>query len=353
MTTALEEVGRGDVRRRHHLIAALFEFAADEAFQGKTNGVALGCPERQAEAHFRRQHEEAHFAAQLAMVARLGFFESLEVVVEFLLRGVGGAIQTLKLRVGGVAAPERARHRQQLEGFDAACRGQMGAPAQIEPVALPVNSDGFSGGNIAQQFELVNVVREQFVGFLAGDFLAHDGKIGVGELAHFGFDGPKVVFGNRGQVDVVVKTVFERRADGEFGFGMQRLHRLGHQVCRGVPVYFAAFGVIPGEEFEGRVAGERAREVPHGAIDLRGQNRLRQAGAEALGDFEWGDSIVETFDGSIWKSNLNHEKSFPQAARATMRSASKSPDTCHNHAFRGRMQGEISQKSTFLLNFPA
>ena len=63
--------------------------------------------------------EEVELLAELAMVALLGLFELLEVLVQILLGEERGAVDALQLRVVLVAFPVGAGDGEQLERFDA------------------------------------------------------------------------------------------------------------------------------------------------------------------------------------------------------------------------------------------
>ena len=62
--------------------------------------------------------EQIELLAELAMVALLGLFEPLEVLVELLLREERRAVDALHLVVLLVALPVGAGDREQLEGFE-------------------------------------------------------------------------------------------------------------------------------------------------------------------------------------------------------------------------------------------
>ena len=67
-----------------------------------------GVPEHGAGA-FLLEMEQVHLAAELAVVALLGLFDLLEIGVELLLLGEGGAVDAGQHRVVAVAAPIGAR----------------------------------------------------------------------------------------------------------------------------------------------------------------------------------------------------------------------------------------------------
>ena len=64
--------------------------------------------------------EQVELAPDLAMVALLGFLEPMQVLVELLLVRPRRAVDALKHLVARIAAPVRAGHLHELEGFQLA-----------------------------------------------------------------------------------------------------------------------------------------------------------------------------------------------------------------------------------------
>ena len=96
----------------------------------------------------------------------------------------------------------------------------MGATAQVHKVALLVEGD-LPVVQSLQQFQLVFValLLKEGDGFGLGHFPADIGALPAGELLHLGLDGREVAIsdGAAAQVDVVVETLLDRRADAELG----------------------------------------------------------------------------------------------------------------------------------------
>jgi hypothetical protein len=88
-------------------------------------------PENQARAGFVLNAEKIEFLAQLAMIAALGFFQLVEIFVEFLLLHEAGAVDALHLRIAFLAFPVGAGDVHQLECLDAAGGGDVRAAAEI------------------------------------------------------------------------------------------------------------------------------------------------------------------------------------------------------------------------------
>ena len=130
-----------ELRRLHLDIAAGLELAPEVALERAPERPALGMPEHHAGRVFLLM-EEAHLAADPAMVALLGFLDAVQVVLEVLVGEEDRAVDALQLGVLGIAAPVGARHLRQLERLaELARRGQVRAEAHVEPVALLVDRD--------------------------------------------------------------------------------------------------------------------------------------------------------------------------------------------------------------------
>src|SRR5690606_28116437 len=118
------------------------QLAADVVFKDAPDRIALGMPEDGA-LRFLLKVEQAHFPAELAMVALLRFLEPREIGLELLLVAPGRAIDALQHLIPGITPPVGPGHRHQLEGIAELARGgQMRPAAEVHEVALPVDGDG-------------------------------------------------------------------------------------------------------------------------------------------------------------------------------------------------------------------
>src|SRR5690349_8110746 len=124
----------------------------------------------------RRLRVEAvkvQLAAQLAMVPLLRLLQTVDVLVQLLLRGEGGAVDAAQHRVLLVALPIRARHTEELEGLQLAGVGHMGPAAEIVEIALEVAADDLALGNALHDLGLqkLTLAAEARHGRIAGHLL--------------------------------------------------------------------------------------------------------------------------------------------------------------------------------------
>src|SRR5690606_26420830 len=96
--------------------------AAHVVLQRLEQGPALRVPEDDARP-LLLEMEEVHLTAEAAMIALFSLFELLQVSIEVLLVGPGGAVDALELRLARIPAPVAAGDLLQLEGLSDLPRG--------------------------------------------------------------------------------------------------------------------------------------------------------------------------------------------------------------------------------------
>ena len=194
---------------------------------------ALGEEEREAGAFLHRV-KQIQLAAQLAVVALFGLFQAGEVGVQLFAGFEGRAVDALEHLVLFAAAPVRAGHAHQLKGLHFAGARHVRAGAQVHKIALLIEGDRRVLGQIADELYLVGLALflHKADGFLAGQLEALQLEVLLDDVLHFLFDGGEEFLGEGlVNVEIVVKAVFNRGADGQLGLGAQLFHGLGHDVA--------------------------------------------------------------------------------------------------------------------------
>src|SRR3954454_8789511 len=155
VTGGLPQAAVEQQRAAHLLVPRRVEPATHVVFDYAVEGPALRVPEDAADRLFL-QMRQVELAAKLAVIAPLGFLQPEQVLIELLLAWPGSAVDTLQLRLFGGAAPIRAGHIHQLEGLaEPPGRGQMRSDAEIDELALAVETDFLLGRDLADIFGLV------------------------------------------------------------------------------------------------------------------------------------------------------------------------------------------------------
>ena len=246
VTGALPGLHAQQLRALHQVVVALEVLAAPEVFQDGAHQHALGQPEDHARGHVFMEGEEAQFAAQLAVVAALGFFQLLQIGVEGLLVGKGGAVQTGEHGVLFVAAPVGAGSGKDLAGPGKAGVRHVGAAAQVGEIAAGVQGDRVALDAFDDlHLEVLAHLAELLDGVGLAHGGAHEGQAFAGDTLHLCLDGREVLAGEGlFHVEVVVEAVLHSGTDGHLGRGIKLFHRGGHDMGRGMADHAQAFGRI-------------------------------------------------------------------------------------------------------------
>ena len=219
-------------------------------------------PEHHAGA-FLLEVKQIELAAELAMVALLGFLDLLQVCVEVFLLRKRRAVDARQHRIVGIAAPIGARDLHQLERIaDLAGRTHMRAAAQIEPVTLEVDLDRLVAGNGVDQFDLegLALVAEHLLCLLARPDFFRERLIARDDLAHLLFDGGKIFRRERLVAkEVVIKAVLDHRADRDLCARPQRLHGFGEHMRGVMPDQLQRSGIVAVDQFDLRIAAKSDR----------------------------------------------------------------------------------------------
>ena len=252
VAAGLIEFEPSDVGRDHGQVAAIELFLLEEVRERLAHGCAFGQPQGQARPYLIAEGEQLQLAPELTVVALPCQFEAFEVFVELRPVAPGGAIDAGELRLAGIASPVGPGHRHELDrvGLDIAGMGHMRPPAQVYKRVLLIDGDSGllvvgQGGAIlidatrrkpVDQFDLIGVVPKQFAGLVCRHFAHLKGMAPLEDLLHARLDPRDVLLIRRvRQVEVIVKTIFNRRADRRLGVGETFDDRLRQHVRGGVP----------------------------------------------------------------------------------------------------------------------
>ena len=254
----------------------------------------FGVPEHHAGA-FLLEVKQIELAAELAVVALLGFLDLLQIGVELFLLRKRRAVDARQHRIVAVAAPIGARDLHQLERIaDLAGRSHMRAAAEIEPVALEVDLDRLVAGNGVDQFDLegLALVAEHLLGLLARPDFLGERFVARDDLAHLLFDRGKIFRRERLVAEeVVIEAVLDHGADRDLCARPQRLHGFGEHMRGVMPDQLQRAGIVAVDQLDLRVLRNRIVEIGDHAIQRHRHRALGQRRRDALGEFEPGDVL--------------------------------------------------------------
>ena len=127
---------------------------------------------------------------------------------------------------------------------------------------------------------------------MGGNTGRRHGIVALGNLAHALFDLCQVFFGEAALVgEIVVKTVFNHRADRDLGLGEQLFDRLGQQVRAGVANDLNTVRIAVRDNGNLGVLLNHKRRVDELAIDAPGERGARQTRPDTCGDLSDRDRL--------------------------------------------------------------
>ena len=297
-----------DLRRFDFLVAVVAVDTAHVLLDLLPQHPTLGMPKHGAGGMFV-DVEQIEFAAQLAVVPLLGFFQHGQVLLQIFFAGPSRAVNPLQHFIAVVAAPIGPGHFHQLEVFELAGAGHVRATAQVFKRTFAVQRNVFIGRDagddvgfvvLAQAFE----IRHRFV---ARQNTAHHGLIELGQLRHFLFNGFQIFRRERTRIrEVVEKTVLNDRANGDLRLWKQSLHGIGQQVGSGMANHFQALRIFGGDDGQAGGFGDDVTGVHHLAVHLACQGGLGQARTNRGGHLGHAHGAWVVTLRTVGKSDLNH-----------------------------------------------
>jgi hypothetical protein len=280
-----------DLRAAHLAVAGVAVDLAHVLLDRLPQRPALRVPEDQAR-RLLLQVEQVLLLRDPPVVALLGLLDPLDMGLELLGVGPGGAVDALQLLVLRVAAPVRAGDAGELERLEEAGIGHVRAAAHVHVLLVVVQAHRLLVGHVLDQAQLVVLAAcaECFDHRVARGHLLDDVVLGVDQLAHALFDRRQVLRRERPRVpDVVVEAVVDHRADDHLGVRVQLLHRVPDQVRGRVADDLDALRVLRGDDAQGRVVVDDVA-----GVDQPPSTSPATVALARPGPMDWATSMTDT-----------------------------------------------------------
>ncbi len=182
--------------------------------------------------------------------------------------------------------------------------GHVRALAQVEEPTVLVDRDHLVSVELLEALELERVVTEQLACLVFGDASTREGLIRRGDLCHLFLEFLEI-FGRKGLVDleVVVETVVDRRAEPDAGSRTQLAHGGGENVRRRVPQNHQGLRVLLGEDRDRGVGLDGLREADGLAVDHGRHRGLGETRADSRRHVTRRGATIHFEDVAIGKSD--------------------------------------------------
>ena len=196
----------------------------------------------------------------------------------------------------------------------------MGSLAQVHPSVVAIERHDLAAGHLAlrradrlDDLALERLVLEASDRVLTGDLLAEERLVLLDDPAHLGLDPGEVAFADRrGQVEVVVEAVLDRRSDRVFRLRMEPADRLGEHVRGGVSEDVERVVGPGGDRLRRCVTRRHEREIAQLAVHTCRKRVRRQHGADRL-------PLGELDGGAVRKGQARHVRHDIRGVRAPRR----------------------------------
>ena len=275
-----------ELRCLHFLVAVVAVDAAHFLLDHLPEGPALRVPENHARGFFLNV-EEVHVLAKLAVVAAGGLLQHMQISLQLILRRERGAVDTLQHLVLRVTAPVRAGYLHQLMNLQHARARHVRPAAQIREIALRVKRDLLVFRNRLHELDLVVLAEliEEGDCLVARHFAVRDREVLRHDLVHALFNLREIFFRERLLAgEVIVETVFDRRSDRHFGFRIELLHSLSHQVSGGVANDVKTFLILTADDRDRGVVIHSLGEIHKLSVHAAGKRRTGESGTDRSGN---------------------------------------------------------------------
>ena len=309
MAAGFPQVQLCRVGRVDDLVIVFIMLFQPKIFHHPANPGPFGMPQDQAVADRFLDGKKIEFLAQFTVVPFLGLFQAIDVLLQHLLLRVAGGVDALQHLVALIPAPVSAGQGEQLEIFAQAAGGRhVRPPAEIGKFALSIGGDGLFIGQIVDQLDLEIFMHrlEQLQGFLTFQHPAGDGIVLFDHLHHFRFQFDKLLRSDvMIELNIIIKTAVDRRADPQLGVGIFALDRLGHHVGGTVPEDLPAFLIIEGQDLQGAAFLQRPPHFHDPPVELHRQGLFEQALADPFSNLRTSNTGGIILFAPIGKMNYN------------------------------------------------
>ena len=208
----------------------------------------------------------------------------------------------------------------------------MRSDAEIDEIALAIETDRLAPGDLGDPLRLVALADalEEGDRRVALPDLAGDRLVAPDDVAHPRLDLLEVLGRERrGASEIVIESVFGGRAEGDLGFGIELLDRLGHHMRRVVAQDVEPVRLVAGDDRDRGVMVDDRREVARLAVELQRDRRLGEARADRGGDVGAGSAARRNCDvlpsGSVTTTGFPDAVSFMAPSAPSFGGAGNGP----------------------------
>ena len=301
--TPVQNDGRGDL-----LIAVSLMELVPVIQQSVFKDHSLGQKEGKSRSRLVH-HEQSQLFAQLPVISLLGLFHHGQILVQLCLLGEGGTVDPGQHFVMLVPSPIGARQAGKLKGLYRLGTHQMRSGAEIDKLSLLIEADLRPLRQIFDQFHFIGLLTlfHKGDGFLSGFCETGDFQILFDNLLHLPFQLLQVFRGKSSlDVNIIVKSVSNGGADGQFCLGIQALNRLSQDVGGGMPVGCQSLRIGSSQDAQAAVPVYPMPQIHHLTVHLAGSGSSGKALADVFRNLQHRHGGAVFLSAAVFQCN-NHD----------------------------------------------
>ena len=264
--------------------------------------------ERESRA-FVAHHEQAKLPAKFSVVTLFRLLHHVEVFFQVCLLRVGNAIDSGKHLVLFASAPVCTCKACQLESLNRFCRHKVRSCAQIYKFALLVEADLLAFRQIFYQFYFIWFVIFFKIcdGFFPCLGKAFDRQCFFDDLFHLRFDFFQIFRDKwRLAIQIIIESIVNGWADGQFCLRIETLDRLGHNMGCGMPECAPSVFRVECQQFQLAVLGNVRPQVNDIPVYLCAGRCPCQPFADIFCNIQYGHASFILFYRAIFQCNLHN-----------------------------------------------
>ena len=188
------------------------------------------------------------------VIALSGFFQTLQIGIKRFFICPGGTVDALQHFIVAIAAPVGARGLHQFEVMAETHIRHMRPTAHVDIFFVMIQAGLIIMSNVFiknRDFIALAALHKGFTRFVPADFLLNNVVVFLGELMHAFFERVDIFLGQgMVQIDIIVETIVDNRADRHFGIWPQLFNRMPQKVRTGVTNNLKSIFIFRGDDRE-------------------------------------------------------------------------------------------------------
>ena len=222
------------------------------------------------------------------MIALFDILEMIQISLQLILGRENCTVNSLQHLTVLIASPVCSGGGDQLKMLDLLQIHQMRAGAQVGKSRLLIEGNDGIFRQILNQFDLIRFIRLFHLRdrFRARQGVTRESRALLDDRLHLLFDRTQIFIGKRRVIEIIIESVFDRRADRHLRIREETEHCLRHDMRGRMAQCRETFRISGRQDLKLAVPGQRGSKITDLAIDLADSRIARKALTDILCHFK-------------------------------------------------------------------